>query len=337
MPIQRLFSVRVTTSGRLAGRARRGLAVDLRRDAWLAERTFRAEDFSVEDLVAGKDRTVSVVLPTRDVAGTLGGVLDAIAPLERAGLVDEVLVVDAASTDGTAQLARARGARVVDESELMPACGPALGKGDAMWRGLSATTGELVAYVDTDTEDFTSAFVVGLLGPLIRHPELAFVKGAFRRPLRVGATVMPDEGGRVTELVARPYLNLHFPELAAFRQPLAGEIAAPRALLERLPFPVGYGVEVAMLIDVLRAVGLERMAQADLGTRQNRHQPLRELSAMALAVLAAAERRVHGEEALAAAAPGPLLVPGPAGFEGRAVVVDERPPLAAAVALADRE
>ena len=259
----------------------------------------------------------------------IGGVLDALAPLRRAGLIDEILVVDAASRDGTAALAAGRGVRVADESSLLPAYGPALGKGDAMWRGVAATTGEVVAFLDTDTEDFTPAFVLGLLGPLLCEPAVAFVKGAFRRPLRVGDVVVPDGGGRVTELVARPYLNLHVPELAPFVQPLAGEVAARRELLESLPFPVGYGVEIALLIDALRAVGLEGLAQVDLGTRQNRHQPLRDLTAMALAVLAAAERRVHGEAAVAAAAPGPLLVPEDGELRLRSVVVDERPPLRA--------
>ena len=268
------------------------------------------------------------MLPAREVAATIGGVLDALAPLERAGLVDELLVVDAASSDGTARIAAARGARVADESVLLREFGPALGKGDAMWRGLSATSGDIVAFLDTDTEDFHAGFALGLLGPLIEDPGLAFVKGAFRRPLRVGDTVVPDGGGRVTELVARPLLNLHLPDLAGFLQPLAGEVAARRELLERLPFPVGYGVEIAMLIDAYREVGLERMAQVDLGTRQNRHQPLRDLSAMALAVLATAERRIHGRRRADAAAPGPLLVPGEDGFEPRSVVLDERPPLA---------
>jgi glycosyltransferase involved in cell wall biosynthesis len=263
------------------------------------------------------------------VADTIGGVLDTLAPLRRAGLIDEILVVDAASRDGTAALAAGRGVRVADESSLLPAYGPALGKGDAMWRGVAATTGEVVAFLDTDTEDFTPAFVLGLLGPLLCEPAVAFVKGAFLRPLRVGDVVVPDGGGRVTELVARPYLNLHVPELAPFVQPLAGEVAARRELLESLPFPVGYGVEIALLIDALRAVGLEGLAQVDLGTRQNRHQPLRDLTAMALAVLAAAERRVHGEAAVAAAAPGPLLVPEDGELRLRSVVVDERPPLRA--------
>jgi glycosyltransferase involved in cell wall biosynthesis len=326
--IDRLRSVRVTTSGRGDGRAPRGLAVDLRRARWLAARRYRSEQFDAAELAARKRHSVSLVLPAREVAGTIGAVLEAIAPMQRLGLVDELLVVDAASRDGTARVAAAHGARAVDESDLQPELGPALGKGDAMWRGLAATSGDIVAFVDTDTEDFHAGFVTGLLGPLLTDPGVAFVKGAFRRPLRVGDTLVPDGGGRVTELVARPLLNLHLPDLAGFLQPLAGEVAARRTLLERLPFPVGYGVEIAMLIDALREAGLDALAQVDLGTRQNRHQPLRELSGMALAVLAAAERRIHGAAPIDAAAPGPLLVPHEGDFELRTLVLDERPPIA---------
>jgi len=322
VPIERLAAVRVTTSGRRFGRARRGLAVDLRRNAWLAERCFDAVDFDLERLRALKDRSVSVILPTRDVATTLPHVLDALEPLT--DLIDELLVVDADSRDGTADIARERGVDVVSESAIQTSFGAALGKGDAMWRGLAATTGELVCFLDTDTEDFDARFALGLLGPLLSDPSLAFVKGHFRRPFKVGATTTPDGGGRVTELLARPYLNLHFPELAGFRQPLAGELGATRELLERLPFPAGYGVEIANLIDAHRAVGLEAMAQVDLGTRQNRHQPLSALSRMALEVLAAAERRTHTTDAV----PGPLLIPAEHDFEVRAAITDERPPLA---------
>jgi glucosyl-3-phosphoglycerate synthase len=322
VPIERLAAVRVTTSGRRFGRARRGLAVDLRRNSWLAERSYRAGDFTLASLLAVKDRTVSVILPTRDVAATLPRVLDALAPLSE--LIDELLVVDADSRDGTAEVAARRGVRVESESALQPAFGRALGKGDALWRGLAATAGEVVCFLDTDTEDFDAGFALGMLGPLLTDPGLAFVKGHFRRPFRSGDVTHPDGGGRVTELLARPYLNLHFPELAGFRQPLAGELAATRELLERLPFPVGYGVEIANLIDAHAAVGLERMAQVDLGTRQNRHQPLASLSRMALEVLAAAERRTHSSDAV----PGPLLIPTEHDFEVRAALTDERPPLA---------
>jgi len=231
-------------------------------------------------------------------------VLDAIEALHP--LVDETLVV------------HARGETVDAPNAIAQ---PNTGKGDAMRHGLEHTTGELVAYFDTDTEDFTPAFVTGLLGPLITQ-DVDFVKGHFRRPLKIGDTTHPDQGGRVTELLARPYLNLHFPQLAGFRQPLAGEIAATRSLLERLPFPAGYGIEIAMLIDVLRAVGLERMAQVDLGTRQNRHQSLSELSKMALEVLAAAEKRTHGAPTI-----GALLIPTDSDFETKAPLTEERPPL----------
>ena len=333
--IDRLRTVRVTTSARDSGRAPRGLAVDLRRARWLAARRYDAARYDASALAERKRETVSVVLPAREVAGTIGAVLDAIAPLQRIGLVDELLVVDAASRDGTATIAAEHGARVADESALLPHLGPALGKGDAMWRGLAATHGDVVAFLDTDTEDFHAGFVTGLLGPLIDDPEVAFVKGAFRRPLRVGETIVPDGGGRVTELVARPLMNLHLPDLAGFVQPLAGEVAARRDLLERLPFPVGYGVEIAMLIDAYREAGLHALAQVDLGTRQNRHQPLRELSAMALAVLTAAERRIHGAERTDADAPGPLLVPDGGEFRMRTLVLDERPPLRSDLVAAD--
>jgi glycosyltransferase involved in cell wall biosynthesis len=325
VPIDRLGGVRVTTSGRTRGRAARGLALDLERSDWLARRAYTASAFPLERLLAAKDRTISVILPARETATTLAGILDALATLEP--LIDEVLVVDANSRDGTAAVARSRGVAVADESELLPEFGPGLGKGDAMWRGLAVTTGELVVFLDTDTENFDPSFALGLLGPLLTD-DVSFVKGAFRRPLRIGEQTLPDGGGRVTELVARPYLNLHVPRLAGFRQPLAGELAAERALLEQLPFPVGYGVEIAMLIDVLELAGLDRMAQVDLGTRQNRHQPLSDLSAMALAVIAAAERRIHGSGAIAAAAPGPLWLPHGRDFETRTVITDERPPLA---------
>jgi glycosyltransferase involved in cell wall biosynthesis len=299
VPIDRLADVRVTTSGRRLGRAPKGLAVDLRRNAWLAERSYDASEFPLDRLLDAKDRTISVILPAKNVGGTLPNVLEAIDALRP--LVDETLVVHARGEGGFEQ--------------------PGTGKGDAMHHGLRHTTGELVAFLDTDTEDFTADFVTGLLGPLLTS-DVEFVKGHFRRPYKVGGTTRPDEGGRVTELLARPYLNLHFPELAGFRQPLAGETAATRELLERLPFPVGYGVEIAMLIDAHRLIGLERMAQVDLGTRQNRHQPLNDLSKMALEVLAAAEKRTHGDPT-----PGSLLIPTHSDFTTHAPLTEERPPL----------
>lgn len=302
-------------------------------ERWLARRSYRAADYPLERLralrrAAGTEGRggVSVVLPAREVAATIGPILDALAPLRAAGVVDELVVVDADSQDGTGEIARERGARVVQESGLLSEHGPARGKGDALWRSLTATTGEIVVFVDADTENFDDRFARGLIGPLLEDSQVAFVKGAFRRPFKLGETTVPDGGGRVTELVARPLLNLHVPELAGFVQPLAGEFAARRNLLEQLPFPVGYGVEIATLIDAHRLAGLDALAQSDLGERQNRHQPLRALSAMAFAVMIAAERRVR-DGALPPGETATIALPDAGGLELRSVAVEERPPL----------
>lgn len=309
------------------GRGFRELERELSLRTWLERRSYDGRNFALDDLLRAKRETVSLVLPARDVAETIGPVLDALLPLRARGLVDELVVIDASSEDGTAEIAVARDVVVLQESELLAEHGPARGKGDAMWRGVSATTGDIVAFVDTDTEDFDEVFALGLLGPLLTEPEVQFVKGSFRRPFRVGEVKVPDGGGRVTELVARPLLNLHVPELAGFTQPLAGETAARRPLLESLSFPVGYGIEIGMMIDALRAVGIDAMAQVDLGTRQNRHQDLRALSAMAYAVLATASVRVHGRGTIESFAPGPLALPVDGSVEVRQVSLEERPAL----------
>jgi hypothetical protein len=308
--------------GRQGGRA----AHDLGLESWLARRSYDTAS-SLDELLALKDRTVSLVLPARDVAGSLGPLLDALEPARAAGLLDEVLVVDAASTDETVAVAMIHGAPVVQESDLLPEFGPALGKGDALWRGVSATRGEVVVFLDTDTSNFSARFLLDLVAPLFRDPEVHLVKGAFRRPFRSGGASTPDEGGRVTELLARPLINLHLPDLAGFAQPLAGEVAARRDLLEALPFPVGYGVEIAMLIDAYRRVGRDGLAQAQLGVRENRHQPLSELSAMAYQVLVAAQRRIQGAAAVERLAPGTLLQPRRGTVEPRTLAVEERPAL----------
>jgi glucosyl-3-phosphoglycerate synthase len=291
---------------------------------WYARRTYAAADFSAEDLLRRKRERISVVLPARDVGSTLGPILDELSPLERGGLVDELIVVVGASKDDTRRVARRGGATVYDQSDLMADFGPVEGKGDALWRSLSVATGEIVVYLDADTENFGAHFALGLIGPLLVEPSVVLVKGAYRRPFRVGEETVADGGGRVTELLARPWLNLHFPELAGFVQPLAGEMAARRSLLERVSFPVGYGVEIAMLIDAFRVAGLDALAQVDLGSRQNRHQPLRELSAMAYAVLVAAEARAGRGEA----ARERVVQSSEAGPRVRPVAIAERPPYA---------
>ena len=326
VPIARIAGARVRTSPRPAGRAFRGLARDLALDSWLDRNAYGRCHLEPAELAARKTATVSVVVPAREVAATIGPTVDVLRRFVAAGAVDELLVVDAASRDDTAAIARAAGAAVVQEDDLMPSFGPCRGKGDAMWRALAATTGEIVVYVDADSEDFGERMLTGLLAPLFARPELMLVKGAFQRPFASGGEVRPGEGGRVTELMARPLLNLHRPALAGFAQPLAGEVAARRELLEQLAFPVGYGVEIAMLLDADELVGIDALAQADLGSRQNRHQALRELSAMSYAVLVAASRRLLGADAVDALAPGPYVLPGPAEVDVRQVAVEERPP-----------
>ncbi|HTZ85992.1 MAG TPA: glucosyl-3-phosphoglycerate synthase [Solirubrobacteraceae bacterium] len=329
--IHRSRRVRVRTSARTDGRAPRGLANDLARADWRARRSYQAEQFPLDRLLAQKRSSIALLLPAREVAETIGEVLGCATALSAAGLLDEVIVIDAGSRDGTAEIASSAGARVLQEDELLSEHGPAQGKGDAMWRGLHVSESEIVVYADTDTQGFDERFLLGMIGPLLCGPGVQFVKGAFRRPFRSGNQVQADGGGRVTELMARPLLNLHAPELAVFDQPLAGETAATRELLEQLPFAAGYGVEIAMLIDVWRKAGLEAMAQVDLGTRQNRHQPLRDLSAMAYAVLVAAQTRFLGSEFADSSACASIVLPpvvDEIAMETRPVVVEERPPLA---------
>jgi glucosyl-3-phosphoglycerate synthase len=301
---------------------------------WRARRSFQAGEFPLERLLAARRESIAVVLPAREVAATIGAIARRVADLRKVGLIDEALVIDSASADRTAEIAAAAGMTVVQEDAVAPECGPAQGKGDAMWRALQVVQSDIVAYLDADTENFHAGFLTGLLGPLICDPEIEFVKGCFERPFRdraqSGSSARAGEGGRVTELLARPLLNLHAPELAVFDQPLAGEVAARRELLLGLPFSVGYGVEIAMLIDAWRAVGLDGLAQVHLGVRQNAHQSLRELSVMAYAVLVAASTRLHGSQFTGAQVSGLLALPPQAPdapMELRRVPIEERPPL----------
>jgi glucosyl-3-phosphoglycerate synthase len=271
---------------------------------WFERRSYDHALFCDLDSLARRKRelavTVTAVLPARGVADTIGPIVDQVADLrERFALVDQVLVVDAGSSDGTAERARRHGAEVHDEDELMPQLGPAIGKGDAMWRALSVARGDLVLYLDSDTTDFGPQFVSGVLGPLLSFPDVRFAKALYSRPWTDGSRLHPDSGARVTELTAKPLLNLFYPELAGFAQPLAGEFAASRQILSSIPFMTGYAVETAMLIDVLRLVGLDAMAQVDIGTRTNRNQSLFALGKMSYAVLLAVESRLRKDGRLA--------------------------------------
>ncbi|WP_406076775.1 glucosyl-3-phosphoglycerate synthase [Streptomyces virginiae] len=300
-------------------------------ERWLANRSWSAADRPLDQLLDRKraaGTTVSVVLPALDEEATVGAIVEVVRRELIEGLpvplVDELVVVDSGSADRTAEVAAKAGARVVHRDEILPRLPALPGKGEVLWRSLLATHGDIVCFVDADLRDFSAAFVSGIVGPLLTDPDVHFVKAMYDRPL--GDT--PGQGGRVTELVARPLLNLHWPQLAGFVQPLGGEYAVRRSLLERLPFPVGYGVELGLLVDALHTVGLDALAQVDVGVRLHRHQDGKALGRMAAAIYRTAQVRLSR---------GHLVRPeltqferGPEGFVPRTYPVDteERPPMA---------
>ncbi len=245
-------------------------------------RTFHRSEFDTARVLAAKaGRTVSVCIPARDEERTVGAVVSAVvgahvAAAGGSGLVDEVVVVDDGSADATAETARRAGARVL-------ALDGRGGKGRAMAAGVEGSMGELVAFLDADVENTSEWFVSGLLGPLLLAEDVALVKGFYDRPLHGS----PEGGGRVTELMARPQLEVLFPHLLGVRQPLAGETAAPRWVLEKLELAPGYGVELGLLVDVASRFGTASVAQVDLGVRIHRNRPLSELRGQAVEVLRA--------------------------------------------------
>ncbi|MDV6300578.1 glucosyl-3-phosphoglycerate synthase [Dietzia maris] len=276
-------------------------------EGWFRRRSLTARDFDAARVAAAKaGRRLSVVLPARDEEATVGAIVTALREhlVEAVPLLDEIVVIDSDSTDDTARVARAAGAEVHAQSEILPEWGSVPGKGEALWKSLAVTTGDVVAFIDADLRDFDPTFAVGLLAPLVLDPSLGFVKGCYDRPLADGTTVLPSGGGRVTELVARPLIDAWWPELAGFVQPLAGEYAATREVLERIPFARGYGVELALLVDVWELVGLDAMAQVDLGTRRHRNSPDDSLARMAAQIqLTALDRLVRGGRVTTTAEP----------------------------------
>ncbi|MBW3577758.1 MAG: glucosyl-3-phosphoglycerate synthase [Actinobacteria bacterium] len=301
--------------------------------AWFAHLTWRWQDVDPAAVAAHRrlvgDR-VTVVIPAVDEAGTIAGVIAAARQVP--GLVDEVVVVDGGSTDGTQERAAAAGARVVDQRAVLPEAGPPGGKGDALWKGLAVTGGDLVMFLDADVHAPDVRYVAGLLAPLLADAQIALAKACYDRPLRVGDVVDPTGGGRVTELVARPLLAAFWPHLSGLVQPLAGEYAGRRGVLEQVPFVAGYGVEFALLIDVAARLGANAIAQVDLGTRRHTHQSLAALSAMAAEILHVAATRLRAEGRLTGEVTTLLRRPqrdrsGNLQLGETEVTVAERPPL----------
>jgi glucosyl-3-phosphoglycerate synthase len=277
--------------------------VDVRAAEWFERSTSRWSDWSAAGLVAAKgDTRISVVIPARNEARTIGGIAGGIRRelIDRVPLVDELVVIDSDSSDDTAALARAEGATVVAAGDIRPELGSFPGKGEALWKSQFVTTGDVLVFIDADLTQWGPHFVTGLAGPLLRTPETVLVKGFYDRVLDDDSAVHAPQGGRVTELVARPLLNLRWPALAAVVQPLAGEWAVRRSAFETLSVPVGYGIEIAVLLDVFAARGLHAIAQVDLGERAHSHQSVHDLGVMATELLAVAGRRLGLPEADAA-------------------------------------
>lgn len=270
--------------------------MDRRAERWFTERTSRASDWPTERLLAAKalsEDTVSVVIPARNEAATIA---DVVARIDRelvreTGLVDELVVMDSLSSDHTAAVAHEAGAAVYSVADVRPDLGVRKGKGEALWKSLFVARGSLLVFIDADLTEWDTHFVSGLLGPLLTHPDVQLSRGFYDRMISETGGARATEGGRVTELMARPLLASRWPELGAVVQPLAGEWAIRRSWFEQLSVPVGYGVEFSTLVDTYAGLGLDAIAQVDLGSRDHRHQHVHDLSGMALEILDVADRR----------------------------------------------
>jgi nucleotide-binding universal stress UspA family protein len=274
-------------------------AVPARVERWFGESNFHHAEFAdLRRLVQLKEKqalTISLILPTLDEEETIGPIVRrAIREMMgRVPLLDEIVVVDSSSSDRTREIAEAEGARVVQHPDVLSRYGSFKGKGEALWKSLHESSGDIIAWADTDVRHWHPRMVYGTIGPLLHEPRLQYVKGYYQRPIVEGGVLKEGGGGRVTELVARPLINLFFPELSGLIQPLSGEYAGRRALLETIPFFTGYAVEIGHLIDVAERVGLEGLGQVDLERRVHRNQELEGLSRMSFVILQACMKRLE--------------------------------------------
>jgi nucleotide-binding universal stress UspA family protein len=270
-------------------------------DKWFAENTFHADEFAdLKYLLSLKEKqnvTISLALPSLNEQETVGKVIRTIkqALMTRVPLLDEIVLIDSNSTDRTRQIVEKMGIPTHIHQNVLPQYGARKGKGEALWKSLYCTSGDIVIWIDTDIVNIHPRFIYGLIGPLLLQPEIDFVKGFYRRPLKVGNKMQAGSGGRVTELTARPLLNLFYPELSGIVQPLSGEYGGRRRALEKLPFFSGYGVEIGLLIDMLERSGLNAIAQVDLQERVHHNQPLEALGKMSFAIIQAVISKLEGK------------------------------------------
>jgi hypothetical protein len=274
-------------------------AISVLVDKWFAENTFHADEFrDLKHLISLKEKqnlSISLALPALNEEETVGRVIRTVknALMKRVPLLDEIVLIDSNSEDRTRQIAEKLGVPVHIHQNILPQYGARRGKGEALWKSLYCTRGDIIIWVDTDIVNIHPRFIYGLIGPLLLKPEIDFVKGFYRRPLKVGNKMQAGSGGRVTELTARPLLNLFYPELSGMVQPLSGEYGGRRKALEQLPFFSGYGVEIGLLIDMLETFGLRAIAQVDLQERIHHNQPLEALSKMSFAIIQAVIRKLE--------------------------------------------
>lgn len=274
-------------------------AISILVDKWFAENTFHADEFSqLKDLVELKKQqglTISLALPALNEEETVGKVIRIMKKelMQKYPLLDEIVLIDSNSTDRTREIAKKEGVPVYIHQELLPDMEPRRGKGEALWKSLLVTKGDIIVWIDTDIVNIHPRFVYGIIGPLLINPQVQLVKGFYRRPLKVGQKMQAGGGGRVTELTARPLLNLFYPELSGVVQPLSGEYAGRREALERATFYSGYGVETGLLIDIYEKFNLEAIAQVDLLERIHHNQHLEALSKMSFAIIQTVIRKLE--------------------------------------------
>jgi nucleotide-binding universal stress UspA family protein len=274
-------------------------ALSERVDQWFAENTFHRQEFAdlakLVELKQKQNLTISVGLPALNEAETVGNIIRIIKStlFDETPLLDEIVLIDSGSTDDTVKIAEDLGVPTYVHQDILPQHGKFRGKGEALWKSLFVLKGDIIAWVDTDIRNFYPGFVYGLLGPLLRESEIQYVKGFYRRPIKMEGELVSEGGGRVTELTIRPLFNLLYPELSGMIQPLAGEYAGRRTALERVPFFTGYGVETGLLIDLFNEIGLSAIAQVDLEERVHRNQSLASLSQMAFAILQVVMQRLQ--------------------------------------------
>jgi glucosyl-3-phosphoglycerate synthase len=268
-------------------------------EEWFEKYKFKCESFrDIKRLISIKKEKklkVSIVIPTLNEESTIGKVISTIkSPLmDKQKLIDEIIVVDSGSTDNTEQVVKKSGAKFYYAEKCLKSVGKAKGKGENLWKSVYLAEGDIICWIDADIKNIHPRFVYGLLGPLLVHDDIKFTKAFYQRPIKVGEELVPLGGGRVTELTARPLFNMYFPRLSGFIQPLSGEYAAKRDVLEKIPFFTGYGVETAMLIDIVKKFGLRACAQVDLKKRVHRNQKLPSLSKMAFGILQVFAKRAN--------------------------------------------